>query len=90
MGYASPYNGWFSNSTVLNEASACIFPTTQAEITGCDDALYSMAADNQIFVYMPDFTTNLFFVQPYLQGMNDNTFVGTFYNLLYYEPVASS
>jgi len=90
MGYAGPYNGWFSNSTVLSEATACFLPSTQAQITSCDDTLYKMAADNQIFVYLPVPTTNLFFVQPYLQGMNDNTFVGTFYNLLYYQPVASS
>jgi ABC-type transport system substrate-binding protein len=87
IGYPSPYNGWFTNSTVNQEAVACAFPATPAQVTACDNTLYAYTAQNQIFWYAPVPVTNYFFVQPYVQGLIDNQFVGVFYNQLYYSPV---
>jgi hypothetical protein len=86
IGYPSPYNGWFTNSTVNAEAVTCAFPSSQAQIQTCINALYKMTAQNQIFWYTPVPPTNYFFVQPYLKGVIDNQFVGVFYNLMYYSP----
>jgi len=86
IGYPSPYNGWYTNSTVNKEAVACAFPATSAEISSCINTLYKMTAQNQIFWYTPVPNTNYLFIQPYLKGVIDNQFVGIFYNLMYYVP----
>ena len=94
----SPYNGFFTNSTVNNEATACEFPATAAQSQTCANNLYKMAQQNQIWIYTPipefppgtpnaGFPTNFFFVQPYVHGVVDNQYVGGFYNLIYYQPV---
>ncbi|MDG6975723.1 MAG: hypothetical protein JRN27_06505, partial [Nitrososphaerota archaeon] len=94
----SPYNGFFTNSTVNNEATACQFPASAAAATTCSETLYKYAAQNQIWIWSPipqipagqpgaGTPTNFFFVQPYVQGWNFNQFVGGFYNLVYYSPV---
>ncbi|MDG6988343.1 MAG: hypothetical protein JRN21_03350 [Nitrososphaerota archaeon] len=94
----SPFNGYFTNSTVNNEALACQFPSSAAAATTCSENLYKYAAQNQIWIWSPipqipagqpgaGTPTNFFFVQPYVQGWNFNQFVGGFYNLVYYSPV---
>ncbi|MDG6937420.1 MAG: hypothetical protein JRN42_02625 [Nitrososphaerota archaeon] len=94
----SPYNGFYTNSTVNNEATACEFPASTAQSQTCATTLYKMAQQNQIWIYTPipeipagqpnaGFPTNFFFVQPYVHGVVDNQYVGGFYNLIYYQPV---
>ncbi|MDG6946638.1 MAG: hypothetical protein JRN63_03090 [Nitrososphaerota archaeon] len=98
----SPYNGYFTNSTVNSEALKCEFPATTAIATACATTLEKMAYQNQIFIYTPipinppqlasssvpaGTPTNYFFVQPYVKGLADNQFVGYFYNQIYYQPV---
>jgi ABC-type transport system substrate-binding protein len=90
IGYPSAYNGWFQNATVLAEATKCLFPPTQNATTACINTLYAYTAQNQLFVYQPVTLLNLFFIQPYLQGVTDNQFKGVFYNQFYYSPVSVS
>jgi peptide/nickel transport system substrate-binding protein len=95
IGYPSPYNGFFNygpnsgvaNVTLASDMTACAFPATAAQVSSCINFFYQVAVDNAIFSYVPIPIPNYFFIQPYVQGMNDNQFVGVFYNLLYYSPV---
>jgi ABC-type transport system substrate-binding protein len=82
----SPYNGWFTNSTVDAEVYACLFPAP-AQVQSCSSTLSKMTRDNAIFDQWPDADYYNFFVQPYVQGFMNNPFVGYWYNLLYYKPV---
>jgi len=81
----SPYNGWFTNSTVEAEVYACLFPTP-AQVQSCSSTLSKMTVDNAIFDQWPDADYYNFLVQPYVQGFMNNPFVGYWYNLLYYQP----
>ncbi|MDG6988715.1 MAG: hypothetical protein JRN21_05240 [Nitrososphaerota archaeon] len=84
----SPYNGYFDNSTVQAEVNACIFPPTPTAASTCDSTLYSMAAQNQIFVWTPIPNGTYIFAQPYVKGLFNNQWVGDWYNTMYYSPVA--
>ena len=81
----SPYNGWFTNSTVEAEVNACLFPTA-AMVQSCSSTLSKMTEDNVVFTQWPDAEYYYFFVQPYVKGFLNNPFVGYWYNLLYYQP----
>jgi len=82
----SPYNGWYTNSTVEAELNSCLF-ATPAETPSCSATLSKMTVDNAIFPQWPDQAYYYFFTQPYVKGFMNNPFVGYWYNLLYYQPV---
>lgn len=82
----SPYNGWFTNQTVINEVNSCLF-ATGAQVQTCASTLQNMVVQNGLFPPFPNIPTYYFFIQPYVQGMVNNPFVGYWYNQLYYQPV---
>ncbi|MDG6982738.1 MAG: hypothetical protein JRM74_04715 [Nitrososphaerota archaeon] len=97
----SPFNGFFDNATVNSYAVSCEFPATASAAQTCANNLEVMAYQNQIWIYTPipevpvgqpnaGFPTNFYFLQPYVQGWNNNQFVGGFYNQVYYAPVTVS
>ena len=86
----SPYNGWFTNSTVIAEVNACLTPATQTAALACSTALNKMAFDNAIWAPFPDTSYYYFWIQPYVSGMVNNPFVGYWYQLLSYTPVTVS
>jgi peptide/nickel transport system substrate-binding protein len=82
----SPYNGWFTNSTVEAEVAACDF-ATGAAVNTCASTLESMTVQNGLFPPFPNLPTYYFFIQPYVSGFVNNGFVGYWYNQIYYTPV---
>jgi hypothetical protein len=84
----SPYNGWFTNSTIIAEMESCFFPTL-AQADTCAQSLETMTVQNGVFPPFPNHLTYYFFIQPYVQGMVNNGFVGYWYNQLYYSPVTT-
>jgi len=80
-----PYNGWYTNQTVISETYKCLFPTG-AQVQACAQTLEAMTVQNAIFPPFPNQPTYYFFVQPYVKGMVNNPFVGYWYNQLYYAP----
>ena len=84
----SPFDGWFTNSTVAAEVNACLFPTP-AQVQSCSETLSKMTVDNVVFTQWPDAEYYYFFVQPYVKGFMNNPFVGYWYNLLYYQPAST-
>jgi hypothetical protein len=84
----SPYNGWFTNSTIIAETEACFFPTTAQAIT-CAQTLEKMTVQNVVFPPFPNHLNYYFFIQPYVKGMVNNPFIGYWYNQLYYSPVTT-
>ena len=82
----SPYNGWFTNSTVEAEVAACDF-AVGAQANTCASTLEQMTVQNGLFPPFPNIPTYYFFIQPYVQGFVNNPFVGYWYNQIYYQPV---
>jgi peptide/nickel transport system substrate-binding protein len=82
----SPYNGWFTNQTVINEVNACDF-AVGAQVQTCAQTLEQMVVQNGLFPPFPNIPYYYFFVQPYVQGFVNNGFVGYWYNQIYYTPV---
>jgi len=86
--YPSEFNGWFTNSTVEAEMTACLFPIPSM-VQSCSSTLSKMTVDNVIFPQWPDQEYYYFFVQPYVRGFMNNPYVGYWYNLLYYQPATT-
>lgn len=82
----SPYNGWFTNQTVINELNSCLFPTG-AQVQACARSLQKMTVENAVFPPFPNILTYRFFIQPYVMGFVNNPFVGYWYNQIFYQPV---
>ncbi|MDG6985240.1 MAG: hypothetical protein JRM73_00650 [Nitrososphaerota archaeon] len=82
----SPYNGWFTNSTVEAEVAACDF-AVGAQVNACALTLEQMTIQNGLFPPFPNIPTYYFFIQPYVQGFVNNPYVGYWYNQIYYQPV---
>ena len=80
-----PYNGWYTNSTVEAEVAACDF-AVGSQVQACARTLEAMTVQNAIFPPFPNQPTYYFFLQPYVEGMVNNPFVGYWYNQLYYVP----
>lgn len=85
----SPYNGWFTNQTVISDTTNCFFPVNQAAATACGLLLNNDVIQNGLFAPFPNIPTYYFFIQPYVSGMNNNPFIGYWYNQLFYTPVAT-
>jgi peptide/nickel transport system substrate-binding protein len=81
----SPYNGWYTNQTVINDVNSCLFPTG-AQIQSCSIKLELDAYQNGILPQRADQITFDYFIQPYVKGFSNNPFVGYWYNQLYYSP----
>jgi hypothetical protein len=81
----SPYDGFFTNQTVISEVYSCLFPTG-SQIQTCADTLEQMAVQNGIFLPFPNEPYFYFFIQPYVRGFVNNGFIGYWYNQLYYVP----
>lgn len=81
----SPYNGWFTNQTVINDVNSCLFPTG-AQVQACAIKLELDTVQNGILPPRADQINYRFFIQPYVKGFLNNDFVGYWYNQIYYSP----
>lgn len=84
----SPYNGWFTNQTVINEVNSCLF-AVGAQVNTCASTLQNMVVQNGLFPPFPNTPSYYFFIQPYVSGFINNGFVGYWYNQISYTPVAT-
>ncbi len=81
----SPYNGWYTNQTVINDVNSCLFPVG-AQVQSCALKLELDTVENGILPQRADQITYTFFIQPYVKGFVNNPFVGYWYNQIYYVP----
>jgi ABC-type transport system substrate-binding protein len=79
-------SSYIDNSTVTNLVETAAFNPNVAQQLQADKELYSISAQEAYYAWLP-YPDQVFWLQPYLQGVVFNLFNFYFYNLMYYQPV---
>ncbi|WP_338604252.1 ABC transporter substrate-binding protein [Sulfolobus tengchongensis] len=76
---------WVNISTLQQMYQTLPFLTNQTEQTLEVAQIYKILYQEVPYVYLPN-PVVYYFIQPYLKGFVYNSFVGYYYNLMYYQP----
>jgi len=78
---------YIDNATIANLVEKTAFNPNPAQQLMADKELYNIEAADTFYVWLP-LSDQVFWQQPYLQGLIFNVYsTGYYYNLLYYKPV---
>jgi peptide/nickel transport system substrate-binding protein len=75
--------GWENNATINQIAATLPFITNAAQYLQGIQEIYNILYQQAPYAWYPVWT-NYFFLQPYVQGFTWNSYVGYYYNTIYY------
>jgi peptide/nickel transport system substrate-binding protein len=77
---------YINNATLANLVESAAFNPNPAQQLQADKELYNIEAQEAYYVWLP-YPDQVFWLQPYLQGIVFNIYTSYYYNLMYYQPV---
>lgn len=80
---------YVNNSTLTALVDSSVYSTNSTYRLQVVKELYKISAQEAYYVWLP-YDDNILWVQPYVQGIYYNPYVGYWYNLMYYVPAHSN